>query len=149
MRKLNRTVLEVELGILLCAVLLQVASLIWAKDRLVFGASLLLGSVLSAGAIVHMYRTLDRALGQDEGTAQKLIYRGYILRYSVLVFIILFLIAVKCLNPLLVFLAYMSLKVAVYLQPFTHKFCNKIFHESDPEPSEEVDDSPDGARERE
>mgnify|MGYP003414718552 CR=1 FL=1 len=28
----------------------------------------------------------------------------------------------------------MSVKVAAYLQPFTHKLCNKLFHETDPIP---------------
>ena len=37
-------------------------------------------------------------------------------------------------NPLVVFLGYMSLKGTAYLQPFTHKLCNKIFHETDPVP---------------
>jgi len=38
----------------------------------------------------------------------------------------------------------MSVKVAAYLQPFTHKLCNKVFHEVDPIPEpmpvEEIDD---------
>ena len=37
-------------------------------------------------------------------------------------------------NPLIVFMGYMSLKVTAYLQPITHKLYNKLFHETDPEP---------------
>ena len=37
-------------------------------------------------------------------------------------------------EPLVFFLGYMSLKVTAYLQPITHKLCNKLFHEVDPEP---------------
>lgn len=134
LRKKNRTVLEVELGIAACGILLQIIALIFARDRLNWCLSFLLGSVLSGIAIWHMYRTLDRALDLGEETAQKLIYRGYVTRYFALVAIILFLIAMKWLDPLLVFLAYMCMKVAVYLQPFTHKLCNKLFSEEDPEP---------------
>ena len=35
----------------------------------------------------------------------------------------------EVMNPLVVFLAYMGMKVAAFLQPFTHKLCNKLFHE--------------------
>ena len=132
LRKKNRTVLEVEMGIAACAIILQVIALIFARDRVNWCLSFLLGSVLSGIAIWHMYRTLDRALDLGEETAQKLIYRGYVTRYFALVAIILFLIAMKWLDPLLVFLAYMCMKVAVYLQPFTHKLCNKLFSEEDP-----------------
>ena len=38
----------------------------------------------------------------------------------------------KVLNPLIVFLGYMSLKVTAYMQPFTHKVLNRLFHETDP-----------------
>lgn len=139
LRKKNRTVLEVELGIAACGIVLQVIALAFGRDRVNWCLSFLLGSILSGLAILHMHRTLDRALDLDEGTAQKLIYRGYVTRYFVLVAIIFFLVAVKWLNPLLVFLAYMCMKVAVYLQPFTHKLCNRIFCEEDPEP-ESIDE---------
>ena len=46
----------------------------------------------------------------------------------------LMIIMTETLNPLVVFLGYMSLKVTALIQPFTHKLCNKIFHETDPEP---------------
>ena len=43
----------------------------------------------------------------------------------------------EALNPLVFFLGYMRLKVTAYLQPITHKLCNKLFHEVDPEPVSE------------
>ena len=132
----NRTVLEVDLGIAFCGALLQVIALCFAPDRLNWCLSFLLGSVLAGVAIGHMYRTLDRALDLPEDGAQKMIYRGYVTRYLALVAVILFLIGTKWLDPLLTFLAYLTMKAAVYLQPLTHKLCNKLFHETDPEPSE-------------
>lgn len=137
LRKKNRTVLEMILGILFCGIIGQVIALAVPGEgnaKAGWCLSLLLGTVLAIAAVFHMYRTLDRALDLDEGSAQKLIYRGYLMRYLFLVAVILFLIGTKVLNPLLVFAAYMSLKVTVYLQPFTHILCNKLFHETDPEP---------------
>lgn len=40
----------------------------------------------------------------------------------------------QALDPIVFFIGYMSLKVTAYLQPITHKLCNKLFHETDPEP---------------
>lgn len=159
LRKKNRTVLEMNLGILALGAVLQIISAVLAEavpqipeagDNLLMAAgfpksavwslSLLLGTGLALLAVRHMYRTLDVALDLDEGNAQKMIYRGYVMRYLVLVALILFLIGTKLLNPLLVFLSYMSLKGTVYLQPFTHKLCNKYFHETDPVPQPEPEE---------
>lgn len=134
LKQKNRTLLEMNLGILAVGVLMQVIAAFVPGEHLFRALSLLLGSGLSMLAVQHMYRTLDKALDFDEGTAQKLVYKGYLIRYLVLVAVILLLIGTKVLNPLLTFLAYMSLKVTVYLQPFTHILCNKIFHETDPIP---------------
>lgn len=134
LRKINRTVLEIDLGILGFALLFQVGALLFAPDRLYWCLSFLLGSVLAVLAIRHMYRTLDYALDLGEEGARKMIYRGYVTRYLALVLIIMALIFTKLLDPLLVFLSYMSMKAAVYLQPLTHKLCNRVFRDEDSVP---------------
>lgn len=134
LKKKNRTILEMDIGILGLGLILQLISLAFPGGRLAHGFSLLAGTVLALSAVQHMYRTLDRALEMDEGSAQKAVYRGYLIRYVTLAAVALFMAATKILNPLLFFLAYMSLKGTVYLQPFTHRMCNKLFHETDPDP---------------
>lgn len=38
-------------------------------------------------------------------------------------------------NPLIFFFTYViCMKVTAFLQPLTHKLCNKLFHETDPIP---------------
>ena len=76
LREKNRTVLEMELGILAVFVLSQVVSVIFPGDRLARAVSLLIGSAAAALAVLHMYRTLDRALDLDEKNASKAIYQG-------------------------------------------------------------------------
>lgn len=134
LKKINRTVLEIDVGIVSFAVLFQLGALLFAPDKPYWCVSFLLGSVLAVLAVRHMYRTLDLALDLGEEGARKMIYRGYVTRYFALVLIIMALIFTKILDPLLVFLAYLSMKPAVYLQPLTHKLCNRVFHETDPEP---------------
>ena len=132
LREKNRTVLEMELGILALGILFQIGSAPFPGDRLSRAVSLLLGSAMAFAAVLHMYRTLDRALDLDEKGAQKAIYRGYVIRYLLVVVIVLLVILTKWLNPLLTFLGYLSLKFTAYLQPLTHKICNKLFQETDP-----------------
>ena len=130
----NRTVLEMQLGILGIGILFQLGSLPWPGDRLARAVSLFLGCSLAFAAVRHMFVTLDRALDLDEKSAQKAIYQGYLFRYLTAILILILAALTKWLDPLLVFLGYMSLKATAYLQPLTHRICNAIFHETDPEP---------------
>ncbi|MBP5263972.1 MAG: ATP synthase subunit I [Lachnospiraceae bacterium] len=134
LRKKNRTVLEMELGIIALGILFQLGSVFFPGSRLERAVSLLLGSVLAGVAVLHMYRTLDRALDLAAGDAQKAIYKGYVLRYVFFALVLVLSALTGWLNPLLIFLGYMTLKFTAYLQPLTHKLCNRIFHETDPDP---------------
>ena len=68
------------LGILFLGVLAQIIGAFIVKDKMMYAGSLWLGVLLALAATYHMYRSLDRALDQPEKTAQKMIFRGYILR---------------------------------------------------------------------
>jgi len=134
LKKKNRTVLEMHLGILAYGLLLTLIVLLVGNNLMNRLLSVLLGITLSMWAVCHMHHTLDRALDLDEGGASTRIFRGYLVRYSVLLVLLAVLGVTGALSPLLVFLSYMSLKVGAYLQPFIHIICNKLFHESDPVP---------------
>lgn len=130
LKKINRTVLEMDLGILFLGVLGQVIGAFFVKDQAMYAKSLWFGVLLALAATYHMYRSLDRALDQSEKTAQKMIIRGYILRYVMLIFFLLVIMKTEVMNPLVFFLAYViSMKVTAFLQPLTHKLCNKVFKE--------------------
>lgn len=82
---------------------------------------------------VHMYRTLDKAL--DHGAdAVKMVTKANLIRYGCIVIVFGIVLLTGVLNPLISFMGIMTLKVAAYMQPFTHKLCNKFFHEVDPIP---------------
>lgn len=143
LKKKNRTLLEMHLGILFLGIVCQLIGAFLVKNQFFYAISLWFGILLAMTSAVHMYRTLDRALDYDEKTAAKLIFRGYLIRYVLLVLFLLIIIKTGVMNPLIVFMAYMSLKVTALVQPLTHKLCNRFFHETDPIPeplSEEVSD---------
>ena len=85
LKKINRTVLEMDLGILFLGVLAQIIGAFIAKDKMMYAGSLWLGVLLALAATYHMYRSLDRALDQPEKTATKMIIRAYVLRYVMLI----------------------------------------------------------------
>lgn len=134
LKKYNRTLLEMYMGILFWGLVCQLAGLLLTKERGIYAWSLWFGILLALVSVLHMYRSLDRALEVDEKSATKLIYRSYLVRYAAVAVILLLVMVSGVMNPLVVFLAYMGLKVAAYLQPITHKLCNRMFHETDPVP---------------
>lgn len=139
LKKTDRTLLEMWTGILLIGLICQAAGAFLAKDQLLYAASLWFGIALSLTSTVHMYRSLCRAFDFDAKTAAKMIFRGYLIRYSMAALILGIIAATEVLNPLVVMMAYMSLKVTALLQPITHKAYNKLFHEEDPVPMPVID----------
>ncbi len=118
-----------HLGMLAFGILCQAVGAFFVRDQAIYAASLWLGILLAMAAAVHMYHSLDRGLGLGEAAAQKLILRDYLIRYALLVLVLVILIVTGFLNPLVVFLGYMSLKVSALIQPFTHKISEKFWPE--------------------
>ena len=147
LRKKERTLLEMHIGMFFFGLVCEIIGLTcmafgsagkpeWMpgmEHAVIYTLSLWGGIAAAALSAWHMYRTLDRSLDYGE-SASKMIFKGYMIRYVLILLIMLMIIMTETLNPLVVFLGYMSLKVTALIQPFTHKLCNKIFHETDPEP---------------
>ncbi len=113
LKKKNRTLLEMHLGILFLGIVCQVIGAFLVNNQFYYAKSLWFGILLSMVSATHMYRTLDRALDFDEKTATKMIFRGYLIRYVLLVVFLFIIIYTIDMNPVIVCMAYMSLKVSV------------------------------------
>lgn len=137
LKKINRTLLEMWTGIILLGIVLWLAGTIFFGGRLFYAKSLWFGIILAIVSTIHMYRTLDRGLELDGKRAQKAIFNGYLIRYVFIVIIFGIIMITEVMNPLVVFMAYMTLKVTALMQPITHKFYNRLFHEEDPVPMPE------------
>lgn len=129
----NRTVLEMDIGLIFWGIACQMVGMLFVQDKLCYSYSLWFGIALAFGSVFHMYSTLNRALDLGED-ATKMIFRGYMLRYVFFILILVIIMVTGVMNPLVVFLAYMGMKVTALLQPITHKLCNRLFHETDPIP---------------
>ncbi|MCM1120172.1 MAG: ATP synthase subunit I [bacterium] len=133
LREMNRALLELDVGIIFCGVICQLAGVWFVSHKALYTVSLWMGVALALLGSWHMYRTLDRALDLGDG-ASKVVVAGTLLRYGILAIVLGIVAITDILNPLVVFLGYMTMKVAAYIQPFTHKVCNMFFHETDPIP---------------
>ena len=141
LKAINRGLLELDLGILFCGVACQLVGMWPARQKGMYAAASWLGILLGLLPRWHMYRTLDRALDMGDAAA-KTVVSGGLLRYALLCIILGIIMLTDVLNPLIVFLGYMMMKVAAYIQPFTHKLCNMFFHETDPVPQPMPDEEP-------
>lgn len=122
-----------HLGMLFFGLVCQAVGAFLVKEQGYYAVSLWFGVAFAIAGSIHMCRTLDRALycGKD---ASGIVTRGYLFRYAVVAVVLIVISMTEVLNPLVFFLGYMSLKVTAYLQPITHKLCNRLFGETDPEP---------------
>ena len=135
----NRTMLELWTGIIFMGLVCEIIGVVllltaFSGSIFIYSLSLWTGIVMSLVSTIHMYRSLDKALDYNEGTAKKKIYASYMLRYFILVILFAIICITGFLNPVVAFLGYMMLKVGALIQPWTHKVYNKIFNETDPVP---------------
>lgn len=121
-------------GMLLYGIVCQLVGAFFAEEQFRYASSLWFGVLFAVISSIHMARTLDKALPSGEAAA-KIITRGYVFRYLVVIMVLAVVSVTNVMNTLIVFLGYMSLKITAYLQPFTHKFYNMLFHEADPVPT--------------
>lgn len=132
-KSINRALLELCMGILMLGLLLQVLGLFFFSDLWRGTIALWFGIVMALVTAFHMYRSLEEALSY-EAEAPKAVVKAGLIRYGAFVILFGIIMVTKVWNPLITFAGLMTLKVAAYLQPFTHKLCNYLFHETDPIP---------------
>ena len=112
---------DLLIGILLYGVVCEAVGLIFVKDRLFYSIGLLIGILCAMGMAVHMAWSLNMALDLGESGAVKKMQLHNLLRVGIVVVVIFALWLSGIGNPVVAFLGIMGLKVAAYLQPFTHK----------------------------
>ena len=112
---------DLLIGILLYGVVCEAVGLIFVKDRLFYSIGLLIGILCAMGMAVHMAWSLNMALDLGESGAVKKMQLHNLLRYGIVVVVIFALWLSGIGNPVVAFLGIRGLKVAAYLQPFTHK----------------------------
>ena len=129
----NKTLLELIAGILIYGLLCQIIGLVFVEEKDAYSSGLWIGIVTAVAAALHMWHSLDVSLDYDENTASKKMQTQSIIRYVVIVLVMGLTMINGLTNPLAAFLGIMGLKVAAYLQPFTHKLLFRFWKEKEPE----------------
>ena len=124
-KRINETLAELLLGILVWGVFWQAAGVWFVPDKLSCSIGLWTGIVTAEICAAHMYKSLDKALDFSEKNAQKYMMSRSMMRYGLIMVILLILMVTEAGNPLCCFLGVMGLKAAAYLQPLLHKAMKK------------------------
>lgn len=124
-RQLNSALPGLFLGICVSGILFELVFIWFVKEKWQFGLGLFLGVVMALLMAWHMAYTLDAAMNLGEEGAVKIMQKHYFLRYGAVVLLCGIVMVTGLANPLAVFLGIMTLKVAAYFEPFTHKFFYK------------------------
>lgn len=132
-QKVNRTLFELETGIVIFGLVCQIILLLF-KDAGNLSAGLWIGIITAFLGAIHMWWTLEKGLDLGEKGAVSYLSRQNIIRYIVIVLVLGFTAVYKTGNPLTAFLGVMGLKASAYMQPLTKKI-SKIFYGED-KPSE-------------
>ena len=117
------------MGSMLWGILCQLTIVWFVKDKAGYSLGLWLGVLLAVAAGTHMWWSLDRSLDFMQDTAVKMVTKHNMIRYLVIVVVMGLIMISDFANPLSAFLGLMGLKVSAYIQPFTHKICEKFYKE--------------------
>lgn len=126
--KVNRTLFELETGILIFGVVCQMF-VFFPEDKAGYSIGLWIGIAVAMGAAFHMWYTLDKGLDFDEKSAIGYLGKQNIIRYAAIVIVFIGVAVSGIGNPLVTFLGVMGLKAAAYMQPFTKKISKLLYGE--------------------
>ena len=123
-QKADTTVKEMWIGTAVWGSVCELVMIWFVKDRLYCSLGLLIGCILAAAGIYHMWRTIDRALDLGDG-AQKFMTARSWMRYVLFIVVFAVLMVTDAASPLTAFLGLMGMKMSAYLQPIVHRISKK------------------------
>lgn len=126
--RINRTLFELETGILLFGVVCQLFVFL-IKDKLSYSLGLWMGILIAVISAFHMWWSLDRALDLPERAAVKSMSIHNILRYLFITAALILIAVSGIANPVSAFLGIMGLKASAYMHFITRKISVVIYGE--------------------
>lgn len=127
LKRLNDTLPELVLGIIVYGIVMELAGVWFVTDKLRYTTGLVIGIALAVGMAVNMAIVLRDAVEIYGGEhAQAKIIAKSILRYVIVVIVFFVMMKFNLGNLFTAFIGVLGLKISAYLQPFTHKFVLKL-----------------------
>lgn len=127
LRRLNDALPELILGIVVYGVLAELIGVWFVTDKVRYSTGLLIGITLAVGMAVHIAVVIRDAveLYGERGAGNKVIGKS-VLRYVVVVIVFFVMMKFRLGSLFSAFIGVLGLKIAAYLQPFTHKVILKL-----------------------
>ena len=126
-RDQNETVLDLMAGIFIAFVIFEIIGLILIEGKFRFCIGVLIGTVTAMIKMLHLYSTLEKQVYMSYDDAVKYARRNYIFRYLFMAVVLAVCLKLSMTVFVWAFVGILSLKVAVYLQPFIHKHITEKF----------------------
>jgi hypothetical protein len=125
MKKIDSTLFELCLGIVLYGVVFEIVLLFFSRN-ISYSLGLWIGILLAVAGSVHMWWSIDRSMDKAKKEASRTVSVNSLIRYFILVAVVAVLAYTDFANPILAFFGYMGMKVSAYLNPVIHKMHEKI-----------------------
>ena len=139
LRKLNDVLSELILGILVYGVIAELIGICFVADKLAYTIGLVIGVLMACGMAINMANVItDTMKGYaGEGDAKASVAGKAALRYCIVAVVFIVMAKFEIGNFYAAFIGVLGLKVAAYLQPFTHKVVLKLQGREDESSDEE------------
>lgn len=120
-RRINDTLLELIVGIVVCGALIQIVAVVVAGFSAEFAVGLWIGIAAAVGLAAHMYRSIDRALDMQPDDAEKYMRKAYLIR-TVMILAVAGVVTYFQLGYVMAtFGGVLCLKFGAFLQPLIHR----------------------------
>ena len=120
-RQINNTLLELIVGILVSAAVIEGISILVAGFSAAFTSGLWIGAATAMGLAAHMYRSIDRALDMQPDDADKYMRRAYLIRTAAILLVAGAVTFFKLGYVMATFVGVFCLKFGAFLQPLTDR----------------------------
>ncbi len=120
-RRINDTLLELIVGIVVCGALIQIVAVVVAGFSAEFAVGLWIGIAAAVGLAAHMYRSIDRALDMQPDDAEKYMRKAYLIRTVMILAVAGVVTYVQLGYVMATFGGVLCLKFGAFLQPLVHR----------------------------
>ena len=127
MNQVKETITGFLIGIIIYAVMIEAVGIFFSEDIFSYTLGLLFGIVIAVFLMIHMAKTLDKALDLPEAQATKYVRKQSFLRLFVMLLALIISLVIDWFNFIAVVLGMLGLKIGALVAPV---FLKKLYPES-------------------
>lgn len=124
--KKNSTLIELLMGLLVVGILGQLVCLLFFEQKIYNSVGLWTGIAVAAGMAIHMQRSIEDGLDIMGENGAKYMQRASVKRMLLACGVMAIVLYFDWGNPITLLVGVMALKLAAYMQPFTHRVLQKM-----------------------